>query len=80
MFDPSQVETLVKKLYAALPDSLQHAEQAIQQQFKDILHATFTRMDLLTREEFDVQVKVLARTRAKVDALQDQVALLLQQK
>ena len=46
-------------------------------QFNDILQATFTRMDLLTREEFDVQVKVLARTREKVDALQQQLDELL---
>jgi BMFP domain-containing protein YqiC len=48
-------------------------------QFKDILQATFTRMDLLTREEFDAQVKVLARTREKVEALQQQLDELLRQ-
>ena len=37
-------------------------------------------MDLVTREEFDVQIKVLARTREKTDALQNQVDALLQEK
>jgi BMFP domain-containing protein YqiC len=63
-----------------LPTSLQNLESEMQQQFKDILQATFARLDLVTREEFDVQVKVLARTREKIDALQMQVDTLLQEK
>ena len=80
MFDPKQFEDLAKKLYAALPTSLQNFENDIQQKFKEILQSTFTRMDLVTREEFDVQIKVLARTREKIDALQLQVDKLLAEK
>ncbi len=80
MFDPKQFEDLAKKLYTALPTSLQNFENEIQQKFKDILQAAFTRMDLVTREEFDVQIKVLARTREKVDALQTQVQQLVDAK
>ena len=77
MFDPKSFEDLAKKLYTALPTSLQNIESDIQQKFKDILQSAFTHMDLVTREEFDVQVKVLARTREKVDALQIQIQALL---
>ena len=77
MFDPKHFEDLAKKLYTALPTSLQNFEHEIQQKFSDILKSVFTRMDLVTREEFDVQIKVLARTREKVDALQTQVQVLL---
>lgn len=80
MFAPKQLEELAKKLFTALPSSLQNLETDIQQQFKEILHAAFTRMDLVTRDEFDVQTKVLARTREKIDALQDQVDALLKEK
>lgn len=80
MFDPKQFEDLAKKLYSALPTSLQNFESEIQQKFKEILQSTFTRMDLVTREEFDVQIKVLARTREKIDALQMQVNTLLVEK
>ncbi len=73
MFDPKQFEDLAKKLYSALPTSLQNFENEIQLKFKEILQSAFTHMDLVTREEFDVQTKVLARTREKVDALQTQV-------
>ncbi len=80
MFAPKHLEDLAKTLFSALPTSLQNVENEIQQQFKDILQATFARLDLVTREEFDVQVKVLARTREKIDALQMQVDALLQEK
>ncbi|MFY7697400.1 MAG: accessory factor UbiK family protein [Legionella sp.] len=77
MFDPNYFEELAKKLYTVLPSSLQNIENEVQQKFKDILQIAFTRMDLVTREEFDIQVKLLARTREKVDALQRQVDNLL---
>ncbi|MCP0913208.1 MULTISPECIES: ubiquinone biosynthesis accessory factor UbiK [Legionella] len=77
MFDPKQFEDLAKKLYSSLPSSLQNFENEIQQKFKEILQSAFTHMDLVTRDEFDVQTKVLARTREKLDALQQQVNTLL---
>ena len=80
MFPPHHLEDLARTLVSALPTSLQNLESEMQQQFKDILQATFARLDLVTREEFDVQVKVLARTREKIDALQMQVDTLLQEK
>lgn len=76
MFDPKQFDELAKSLFATLPNSLQNIEKDIQQKFKEVLQATFTRMDLITRDEFDVQCKVLARTREKLDQLQAQVDVL----
>ena len=80
MFEPKQFEDLAKKLYSSLPSSLQSVENEIQQKFKEIVQSTFTRMDLVTREEFDVQTKVLARTREKIEALQAQVQALIDAK
>jgi BMFP domain-containing protein YqiC len=77
MFAPKQLEELAKNLIAILPPSLQNLEKDIQQQFKEILQSTFARLDLVTRDEFDIQVKVLARTREKLDALQMHVESLL---
>lgn len=80
MFAPRQLEDLAKNLIAVLPNSLQNLEKDIQQQFKEILQSAFARLDLVTRDEFDIQVKVLARTREKLDALQMHVDCLLQGK
>ena len=79
MFVLKQFEDLAKKLYSTLPTSVQNFENEIQQQFKEILLYAFSSMDLVTREEFDVQVKVLARTREKIDLLQKQVDALLRE-
>ncbi|MBA2652775.1 MAG: accessory factor UbiK family protein [Tatlockia sp.] len=72
-----QFEDLAKKLFSALPTNLQNMEKEIEQKFKEILQAAFARLDLVTREEFDIQTKVLARTREKLDTLQGQVENLL---
>lgn len=80
MFDPDKFEELAKKLYSSLPPGLQNFEQEVQQKFKEILQSALSHMDIITREEFDVQTKVLARTREKVEALQIQLDELIQQK
>ncbi|KTC99595.1 ubiquinone biosynthesis accessory factor UbiK [Legionella erythra] len=77
MFDPKQFDELAQKLFSTLPVSLQNFEKEIQQKFREVLQAAFARMDLVTREEFDVQTKVLARTREKLDALNEQVEALM---
>ncbi|WP_454782903.1 accessory factor UbiK family protein [Legionella sp. WA2022007384] len=79
MFDPKQFDDLAKKLFSALPPSLQNIEKDIQQKFKEVLQAAFSHMELITREEFDVQTKVLTRTREKVEQLQKQVDILMTQ-
>lgn len=79
MFDPKQFDDLAKKLFAALPSSLQNIEKDIQQKFKEVLQSAFSHMDLVTREEFDVQSKVLTRTREKLDQIQKQVDELMSQ-
>lgn len=73
MFDPRQFDEIAKKLFATLPTSLQNIEKDIEHKFKEVLQSAFTRMDLVTREEFDVQCKVLARTREKLEHLQHQI-------
>ena len=77
MLDPKQLDEIAKKLFNALPTSMQNLEKDIENKFKDILQATFAKLDLVTREEFDVQTKVLSRTREKLDAIQNQVDALI---
>ncbi len=73
MFDPKELEALAKKLATQLPEQFGHLQDSIQQQFKTVLQSTFERLNLVTREEFDVQLKVLARTREKVEQLETQL-------
>jgi BMFP domain-containing protein YqiC len=76
MIDKKQLDTLVSSLFLTLPESIREMEDKFHQKCKDILQAFFRNLDLVPREEFDVQVKVLARTREKLEALQLEFAKL----
>ncbi len=79
MIDPKVLDDLAKKLADAVPAGVRELQQDMEKNFHATLQATFTKLDLVTREEFEVQAAVLARTRAKVDALQNQIDHLEQQ-
>lgn len=76
MFAKKHLEELTKKLFAVLPENMQILDNEIQNKFNDVLSITFSKLNLVTREEFDVQVKVLARTREKVEMLEAELAKL----
>ena len=78
MFEPNQFDDLTKRLFAILPSSLQTFEKDIQQKFKAVLQSAFSQLELVTREEFDVQKKVLARTREKLEMLETKINSYLQ--
>ena len=66
---------------AELQDKVQQVLQQspakdVEKNMKAMLNQGFSRLDLLTREEFDVQAEVLARTRTKLEALEARVAVL----
>ena len=75
-----QFDKIAKKLFDVLPSSVQNLEKDVQKKFHDVLLSTFQKMDLITREEFDTQTKVLIKTREKVDSLQAQLDALLAKK
>lgn len=74
MIDLSQLDDLARRLSNLVPQSLRDSREELQQNFKSVLQAGLGRLDLVTREEFDVQRAVLLRTREKLEALERQVA------
>lgn len=74
MLDPKQFDDLVQRLSSAMPKGFQVLHEDINRNLKTSLEAGLARLDLVTREEFDVQSAVLARTREKLAALEAQVA------
>ena len=80
MLGTQSLDELAQSLFKALPTQLQNLDETLKQQFKSILQTSFERLDLVTREEFDIQCKVLARTREKLEALQLQVTQLMNTK
>ena len=69
-FDPRALEDLARRLSEAMPPQLQALRTDVEANFKSVLQAGLAKLDLVTRQEFDVQAGVLARTREKLEALE----------
>lgn len=76
MLDPKFFDDLAQRLHASLPESARVLQQDVDRNLRAAVQAALNRLDLVTREEFEVQTKVLARTRAQIDALNQRVARL----
>ena len=74
MIDPKAFEDLAKRFAEAVPPGVRQFQAEMEKNFHAALQATFAKLELVTREEFDVQQAVLARTRAKLEELEKQVA------
>ena len=74
MIDLNHLDDLARRLSALVPPGLREGRDELQQNFKSVLQSGLARLDLVTREEFDVQRAVLLRTREKLEALQRIVA------
>jgi ubiquinone biosynthesis accessory factor UbiK len=75
-FDPRLIDDLAQRLAGAVPEGVSALRRDLEQNFKGVLQAQLSRLDLVTREEFDVQAAVLKRTRAKLAALEKRLAAL----
>ena len=74
MIDLAQLDELARRLSNLVPPGLREGREELQQNFKSVLQAGLGKLDLVTREEFDVQRAVLLRTREKLDALEQRLA------
>ncbi len=68
------LDDLAGRLAEAVPQNLKAIGEDLEHNFKSLLQTGLAKMDLVTREEFDVQVAVLARTREKLEALEARLA------
>lgn len=74
--DPKIFDDIAKKLSEAMPSSVKHLQEELTKNFAAVLQTAFAKLHLITREEFDVQVRVLERTRSKLETLAKQVTVL----
>ena len=76
MIDLAQLDDLARRLSGLVPPGMREGREELQQNFKSVLQSGLARLDLVTREEFDVQRAVLLRTREKLEALEREVQAL----
>ncbi|MCO6441088.1 MAG: accessory factor UbiK family protein [Nitrococcus mobilis] len=76
MLDPKQLDELARRFTESLPPGMREFQQEVERNVRAAMQSAFARMDLITRDEFDAQAKTLARTRARLQELEKQVAAL----
>jgi BMFP domain-containing protein YqiC len=74
--DPKNLDELARKLSESVPPGLVAVRDDIERNFKAVLQSGLSRLDLVTRQEFDVQAGVLKRTRERLEQLQARLAAL----
>ena len=70
MLNKDNIQNLSNKIRHIIKDS---PVSDIEDNINALLKSTFTKMDLINREEFDVQTEVLKRTRSKLEALEAKI-------
>ena len=71
--DNNIINELAGKLADAVPADLHELRDDVESNFRSLLQSSLDRLDLVTREEFEVQRKVLARTREKLERLETEL-------
>jgi BMFP domain-containing protein YqiC len=74
MFDSKSIDDIANRLANAIPPSFNHLKEDMEKNFHAILQSALARLDLVTREEFEIQKAVLAKTRQKLEVLEQRVA------
>jgi BMFP domain-containing protein YqiC len=70
MINLTSIEDLARRLSDLVPPGLSEARDDLEKNFRAALQSSLSKLDLVTREEFDVQRAVLLRTREKLDLLE----------
>ncbi len=76
--DAKFIEDLARRLAANVPGSVRAMQADLERNFEALLGSTFDKMDLVTREEFDVQRRVLERTREKLAKVESELSAMEQ--
>ena len=76
MLDPKKLEDLANQIADAVPPGVRNMAEEAEGKIKQVLQTQLSKLDLVTREEFDIQSQVLIRTREKLDAMEARIAVL----
>jgi ubiquinone biosynthesis accessory factor UbiK len=72
--DSFRIDEIARRLMDNLPPALRATQRDLESNFRAVLRASLGKLDLVTRDEFDTQSRVLERTRARLEALEARVA------
>jgi BMFP domain-containing protein YqiC len=73
MMDTFRIDEIARRLLENVPPAFRSVQKDLESNFRAVLRASLGKLDLVTRDEFDTQSRVLERTRAKLEALESRV-------
>lgn len=73
MIDPKKIEQIARQVNESMPKGLRDLGEDVEKKIRQVLQSQLTRLDLVSREEFDVQTQVLLRTREKLALLEQRL-------
>lgn len=68
-----RIDEIARGLFESVPPALRSVQQDLESNFRAVLRSSLSKLDLVTRDEFDAQMKVLERTRAQLKALEERL-------
>jgi BMFP domain-containing protein YqiC len=71
--EPFRIDDIARRLVDNLPLAFRATQRDLESNFRAVLRSSLSKLDLVTRDEFDVQSRVLERTRARLEALEARV-------
>ncbi|CSO90973.1 ubiquinone biosynthesis accessory factor UbiK [Shigella sonnei] len=74
MIDPKKIEQIARQVHESMPKGIREFGEDVEKKIRQTLQAQLTRLDLVSREEFDVQTQVLLRTREKLARLEQRMS------
>ena len=76
MIDTKKIEEMARQIHNVLPPGLRNLGEEADRKIKQVLQAQLNKLDMVSREEFEVQTKVLLRTRERLVELENRLAQL----
>jgi BMFP domain-containing protein YqiC len=73
MIDPKKIEQIARQVHESMPKGIREFGDDVEKKVRQVLQSQLTRLDLVSREEFDVQTQVLLRTREKLALLEQRL-------
>lgn len=74
MIDPKKIEQIARQVHESMPKGIREFGEDVEKKIRQTLQAQLTRLDLVSREEFDVQTQVLLRAREKLALLEQRIS------
>ncbi len=80
MIKQNPIDELTQRISSLLPDGVRGIQSDLEHNIHSLLQETFSKLNLVSREEFDIQSALLQRTREKLDKLETELAALQSRK